>query len=137
MIKIFRKFLSLFDSDKVKLLKKLVPKDKIVIYTPEGYYQTINEMKFYNRPIEVTVANNDPISKKIWIYFKLTGGETVHFFFKYSKIKDYILLNIGNKTKEEEIPKSKEELEKELKIAISNDNFEMASLINKKLKELN
>ena len=137
MRKLFRKFLNLFDSDKVKLLKKLAPNDEIIIYTPKGYYQTINGNRIYNRPLEVIVGNNDPVSRKIWIYFQLSGGETVHFFYKYWEVKDYILLNISNVIEGEQITKSKEELESELKTAIANDNFEMASLINKKLKELN
>jgi len=134
----FINFLNFFDSNKVKELRKIAPKDEILICTPNGYYQTINGTRMYDQPFLVTVMNNYPIACKLWVYFSLPNDDKVQLIIKYNskELKDYILLNVENMDFRESA-KSREELENELKNAISNDNFEMAALINKKLKNLN
>ena len=46
---------------------------------------------------------------------------------------DFSLFNVYNKIV---VNKTKEQLEKELQIAINSDNFEAAALINKKIKNI-
>ena len=132
---LFIRFLNFFDSYKVKELRKIAPMDEIMITTPEGYHKKIGNDKLYYQPIWVTVINNDAVANKLWAVTENSNGDQISFILKYNskELKDYILLNV----KEEPKSKSKEELQNELKNAISDENFEMAALINEKIKELN
>ena len=134
----FLKFLNFFDSHKVKELRKLAPMDEIMITTPKGYHKKIGDTILYDQPICVVVMNNDIISNKLWIVTENSDEFRISFILKYNsrELKDFILLNMDNKNFEEE-SKSKEELQNELRNAIFDENFEMAKLINEKIKELN
>ena len=131
----FRWFISLFETKKVKLLKQLRKGDKINIYPPFGYYTTINGELYDGQVISITIHNNDPISKKVWFFYKVKGSD-ISFVKSYNSeiFKDYILLNIL--TKDEPKPKSKQDLEKELEKAISEENYELAKILNQEIKKL-
>jgi len=132
--KLFRKY-----SLKELKLRELKSGESIYIDIPNGYSKTINGKQYNDQPISIEIENNDPIGRKIWFFCRVDGFE-VSFVKSYDspELKNFLLFNINtvelnhvNVAK-----KSKEELKKELEKAISNENYEMAKIINNKLKEL-
>jgi len=131
----FKWFISLFESKKVKLLKQLRKGDKVNIYLPCGYHAKIDGQLYDNQVVNIIIYNNDPVSKKVWFFYKINGND-ISFVKSYNSeiFKDYILLNIV--TKDEPKPKSKQDLEKELEKAISEENYELAKILNQEIKKL-
>lgn len=116
----------------------------LYIDIPNGYSITINGKEYNGQPIVVEVANNDIIDRKIWFYCRVNGVD-ISFVRSYDShiFDNFILYNYTETVVEQDIQKTKkdiqktkEELKKELKEAISNENYEMAKIINNKLKEL-
>lgn len=135
-----KKFFGLFESKKTKLLKSLGTGDKINIYPPEGYHITVNGNFYENQVIQITIFNNDPNSKKIWFYH-IIGEDNVCFVKHYNSevFEDFCLLNCRTEPQQEKPkpkPKSKKELEKEMQKAISEENYELANLLNEEIKKL-
>lgn len=125
-------------STKELRLRELKSGKTIYIDIPNGYSATINGKKYNNQPLTVDVENNDPIDRKIWFYCRVDGTD-ISFVRSYDShvFENFLLYNYINTVVEPDDTKTKEELKKELEDAISNDNYEMAKLINNKLKELN
>lgn len=118
---------------KFKELSKIIPGQDIIINTPTGYEHTINNIVYKKLPMTVNVVNNDIYNKKLWVKFKIKTGTIIDLILNYDceELKNYILLNIIKETKKK---LTKEELEQNLENAISKENYEMALLINEKIK---
>lgn len=116
-------------------LKKVKAGDNITIYCPRTFTVTIDKIKYSDQPISVRVVSNDIYRKKIWIKMETNNKSRYDFILKYSsdELSDFSLFNVYNKIV---VNKTKEQLEKELQIAINSDNFEAAALINKKIKNI-
>ena len=135
-----RKFKNRFRrySTKELRLRELKSGETIYIDIPNGYRITINGKKYNDQPLTVEVENNDPIDRKVWFYCRVDGTD-ISFVRSYDSpvFENFLLYNYINAAIEPDVVKTKEELKKELEEAISNENYEMAKLINNKLKELN
>lgn len=123
---------------KYEFLVKINPGDRINITTPKGYTKNVGGHDYTDLPVVVDVVNNDPINRKLWISLTLKNDSKLDRIISYNsyELSDYILLNKKPIRDLDVKGNSKEELKKELEIAISNDNFEMAAIINKKLKDI-
>ena len=134
-----RKFKNRFRrySTKELRLRELKSGETIYIDIPNGYSITINGQKYNDQPLTVEVENNDPIGRKVWFYCRVDGTD-ISFVRSYDStvFENFLLYNYINAAIEPDVVKTKEELKKELEDAISNENYEMAKLINNKLKEL-
>jgi len=123
---------------KYEFLAKINPGERINITTPKGYTKNVGGRDYTDLPVGVDVVNNDPINRKLWISITLKNDSKLDRIISYNsyELSDYILLNKKPIRDLDVKGNSKEELKKELEIAISNDNFEMAAIINKKLKDI-
>ena len=134
---LLKKFFSFFISKKTKMLRKFRKGDKINIYPPKGYHIAVNGSKHDKQVMTITVYNNDPKARKIWFYQKVDGQE-ISFVKSYNSeiFEDFILLNYSPETFEETKFKSKKDLEKEMQDAISQENYELANLLNEEIKKI-
>ena len=136
----FNKLFNRQKTEKEKRLSELRKDDIININIPNGYSKTINGSQYSDQPISISIFNNDPISRKVWFYCTV-NGHSISFVKSYDSaiFENFLLFNF--QTDEiitvVESKKTKEELKKELEEAISKENFEMANLINNKLKDIN
>ena len=125
-----------FDSRKTKELKKIKAGDKIIINCPSGFNITKSNLKLYNQPTSVFVVNNDTHKKQIWVQLTTSDSSIFDFTLDYNskELENFVLFNIITEKKKVK-PKSKKELEAELKNAILHDDFETAAIINQKIKD--
>ena len=123
---------------KTRELKKINCGDIILIYCPDGYTRTATGQR--NHPVEVSVKNNCTITEKLWIQLPVNINNVAQILdfileYKSNELSNFLLLNVPKeKIEPPVIEKTKEELETELKEAVSSNNFEMAAAINEKIK---
>lgn len=118
---------------KYKYLELIVPGDRIYITTPKNHTITIGGKSYSNLPVSVSVENNDPLNRKLWVKLTLSDHSELDRIIPYNSyiLDNYILLNI----KYDKNIFNVDNLEEELKAAILSENFEMAALINEKIKK--
>ena len=119
------------------MLKQLRRNDKINVYPPKGYSITLNSNSYNKQVITITIYNNDPKTKKIWFYQSVDGHQ-VSFVKSYNSeiFEDFILLNYHLEKFDKPKSKSKKDLETQMKEAISQENYELANLLNEEIKKL-